>query len=201
MWLADDPSKVITTQEEAHRLYEGSSMDPSLAYTRLCLLYITMIVFQPLLPLGVFTGLIGLVLTYYAYKKMLLRDCKRPILMSKNVPLITISFLNTVPLCYGVILRNKISSAIFDKMLNDEVTVYSWSILVIGLFSIIFPIYLLIYDIIVCLQKKNKVQSKEQNYDEDYNRMRTLFSTEYDRANPITKSKALQEYFSFIVGS
>ena len=60
------------------------------------------------------------------------------------------------------------------------------------------PLYLVIYDLFVCLKKKNKVQSLEQNYDEDYDQVKTKFMNEYDRANPITKDIALKEFFNFI---
>lgn len=66
------------------------------------------------------------------------------------------------------------------------------------MFSIFVPLYLLIFDLFVCCKKHNKVASKEQNYDADYDDIRTKFLTEYDRANPITKDLAFKEYFNFI---
>lgn len=100
--LTINPKKVTTTQEEAQRIFEDPIFDPSLAYSNFCLLYITMVIFQPVLPMGALTGFVALVLTYYAYKKMLLRDSKRPVMVSKEIPLITMYLLNLTPLCYGV---------------------------------------------------------------------------------------------------
>lgn len=60
------------------------------------------------------------------------------------------------------------------------------------------PLYLVIYDLFVYCRKHNKVESKEQNYDVDYDDMRTKFMNEYDRANPITKDLAFNDYFNFI---
>jgi len=92
----------------------------------------------------------------------------------------------------------KIASTIFDKILTKSITIYSWSILSIGIFSVFVPLYLVIYDLFVFCKRQNKVESKEQNYDVDYDDMRTKFMNEYDRANPITKDLAFKDYFSFI---
>ena len=196
--ILNHPKRVTVTQEEAQALFEDPSFNPSLAYGHFCLLYITMVFFQPILPMGAVTGLVALVLTYYAYKKMLLRDSKRPVLISKEIPLITLYLLNLTPLCYGVNLIDQISSAIFDKILTDDITNYSWSILAIGMISVFLPLYLLIYDLLSICRKANKVLSKEQNYDEDYDNIRTKFMNEYDRANPITKDQALKEYLHYM---
>lgn len=100
--LMKNPKRVTTTQEEAQRIFEDPIFDPSIAYSNFCLLFITMVFFQPVLPMGALTGFVALVLTYFAYKKMLLRDSKRPVMVSKDVPLITLYLLNMTPLCYGV---------------------------------------------------------------------------------------------------
>lgn len=63
------------------------------------------------------------------------------------------------------------------------------------------PPYLLIYDIVICFKRKNKVHSAEQNYDSDYDELRTRFMNEYDRANPITKDLAFKEYMLFLKSS
>ena len=186
------------TQEDAQLIFEKSEFDPSFAYAALANIVFTAFFFQPILPLGAASALVGLVLTYYAYKKMLLRDSKRPVLISKEIPLITLYLLNLTPLCYGVNLIDQISSAIFDKILTDDITNYSWSILAIGMISVFLPLYLLIYDLLGICRKANKVLSKEQNYDEDYDNIRTKFMNEYDRANPITKDQALKEYLHYM---
>ena len=128
-----NPKGVNTTQEEAQKLFENAIFDPAWAYSNFCLLYITMVIFQPILPMGGLTGLVALILTYFAYKKMLLRDSKRPVMISKDIPLITLYMLNMTPLCYGVKSHYQISSAIFDQILTQSVTKYSWSIMLIGI--------------------------------------------------------------------
>ena len=104
--MAKNLRKVTTTQAETQELFEGLNFNPSKAYSDFCLLYLTMVIFQPVLPMGALTGFVALVLTYYAYKKMLLRDSKRPVMVSKDIPLITLYLLNLAPLCYGVISAN-----------------------------------------------------------------------------------------------
>lgn len=108
-----NPIKVTTTQHEAQQLFEDPIFDPSMAYSNFCLLYITMVFFQPVLPIGALTGFVALVLTYFAYKKKLLRDSKRPVMISEEVPLVTLYLLNMTPLCYGVtfsLIRSRLRS-------------------------------------------------------------------------------------------
>ena len=195
-----NPKKVTVNQEEAQALFEGIVFIPSMAYGNFILLYITMVFFQPILPMGALTGLVALVLNYYAYKKMLLKDSKKPVMVSKDIPLISMYLLNLTPLCYGVGRLNQISSAIFDKILNDEISRYSWSILGIGITSVVLPLYLFIYDLLTYCRRSNKVGSKEQNYEIDYEEIRTKFMNEYDRANPITKDQAMKDYLHYIKG-
>lgn len=60
------------------------------------------------------------------------------------------------------------------------------------------PLYLFIYDLLTYCRKSKQVHSKEQNYEVDYDEIRTKFTNEYDRSNPVTKDQALKEYFNFI---
>lgn len=53
---------------------------------------------------------------------------------------------------------------------------------------------------IFCFKLEDK-EFKEQNYDTDYDDLRTKYQNEYDRANPLTKELALIEYFKFIKSS
>lgn len=69
-------------------------------------------------------------------------------------------------------------------------------ILVLGIISIFYPLYLLLLNSFTSCFKGNKVT--EQNYMVDYDDLRTRFSNEYDRANPLTKDEALAEYFNFM---
>jgi hypothetical protein len=92
----------------------------------------------------------------------------------------------------------QVSSAIFDKILGDRVSDYSWSILGIGIVSVFMPLYLPLFDVIQRCRKSNRVLAREQNYDEEYDDIRTKFSNEYDRSNPVTKDGALKDYFSFM---
>lgn len=100
--MMKDPKKVVLTQEEAHKIFENPTFNPCEAHSDFVLIFITMVFFQPVLPMGTFTGLIGLVLTYYSYKKKLVKDSKRPVMVSKDIALITLYLLSLSPLVFGV---------------------------------------------------------------------------------------------------
>lgn len=91
------------TQEDAQLIFEKRDFDPSFAYAAVANLVFTAFFFQPILPLGAACALVGLVLTYYAYKKMLLRDSKRPVMVSDDIAEVTLYLLNAAPFVYGVI--------------------------------------------------------------------------------------------------
>ena len=93
---------VNTTQEEAHNFFENPEFDPSLAYSSYTVAFMTVFFFQPILPISAFTGLISLVFNYYSFKKKLLRDSKRPVMVSKEITQVTLYLLNLVPLVWGV---------------------------------------------------------------------------------------------------
>ena len=94
------------TQEEAHKQLEYSDFDPSLAYTAFANVVLTMFFFQPILPICGATGLFALVMLYYAYKKKLLRDSKRPVMVSDNIAEVTLYLLNLGPFVNGVVGSN-----------------------------------------------------------------------------------------------
>jgi hypothetical protein len=98
--------RVTTTQEEAHHLFEKASFDTSLAYTNFTMLFMTMVFFQPILPMGAVTGSIGLILIYFSYKKKLVKDSKRPVMVTKDIAQITLYLLSLTPLIYGVSLAD-----------------------------------------------------------------------------------------------
>lgn len=104
------------TQEDAQTIFEKAEFDPSFAYAALTNCVFTAFFFQPILPLGAASALVGLVLTYYAYKKMLLRDSKRPVMVSDDIAEVTLYLLNAAPFVYGVATLNP---ALFGHLRQD----------------------------------------------------------------------------------
>lgn len=90
------------TQEEAQRAFELGEFDPSFAYSAFAKVVFTSFFYQPILPLGIPLGLVGLLLLYYAFKKKLLRDSRSPVMISDDIADVTLYLLNLVPFAYGV---------------------------------------------------------------------------------------------------
>lgn len=91
------------------------------------------------------------------------------------------------------------STMIFDKLMYDQIKSISLILFLIGVGFMFLPIYSLIGNLfksISCLAS-GEVR-KEKNYKSDYNQFRTKFQTEYARANPITRSEGMREYFQFL---
>lgn len=88
---------------------------------------------------------------------------------------------------------------IFDKINHNEITVPSIVIVAAGGFFTLVPIYRIIgrgLGKTACYRTHEHEQEKDM--DTDYTNFRTQFLSEYDRANPITHGKAMQEYFKFL---
>ena len=91
------------TQEEAQIIFEKTVFDPSFAYADLASLIFTAFFFQPILPIAACTSFLGLILTYYSYKKKLVKDSKRPVMVSDDIAEVTLYLLNCAPFVYGVL--------------------------------------------------------------------------------------------------
>ena len=180
------------TQEEANELFEKLEFQPEYAYSTFANAMMTGVFFQPILPIGSITSLIALVLNYYAYKKKLLRDSKRPVMVSDDISEVTLYLLNLMPLVFGI------SNMIFDKILLGKIRGSSTFFFIMGVVCIVYPLYLFFMNTVKdCISTSN---AREINMDVDYDQMRIRFLNEYDRANPVTKEEALQEYFKFMRG-
>lgn len=90
------------TQEEANELFEKLEFQPEYAYSTFANAMMTGVFFQPILPIGSITSLIALVLNYYAYKKKLLRDSKRPVMLTGKIAERMMYLINLAPLVLGV---------------------------------------------------------------------------------------------------
>lgn len=177
-------------QAEAQKKFEKSKFDPAVAYSSFTNIIFTSFFFQPILPSGLFFALVGLLLNYFVFKFKLLRMSKTPVQVPFTISAVVLYLLNLVPLGFGI------SSVVFDEMLRQKIHTNSYVILVVGIISMIFPLYLFFLNSTKeCFRSSNKV---EQNYNTDYDMIRSKFTNEYDRANPITKEQGQREYFEYM---
>lgn len=109
-------SATRVTQEEAQVAFEKAEFDPSFAYADLASLIFTAFFLQPILPIGAGTSFIGLILTYYSYKKKLVKDSKRPVMVTDDIAEVTLYLLNCAPFVYGVALSHP---AFLDHLRQD----------------------------------------------------------------------------------
>jgi hypothetical protein len=77
--------KVAVTQDEANEIFEMGAFDPAYVYSTFGNLFLACLFFQPILPIASYSTLIALILNYIAYKKKLLRDSKRPVMLTGKI--------------------------------------------------------------------------------------------------------------------
>lgn len=72
-------------------------------------------------------------------------------------------------------------------------------IVAVGGFLTLVPVYRIMGRCIGKMSCYRRYENTvEKDLDENYENMRTRFLSEYDRSNPITHAKAMQEYFRFL---
>jgi hypothetical protein len=82
------------SQEEANLLFSGEELEMAEIFSDAANLFLTAVLFQPVLPLALSIAFAGFMVTYWINKYKLLYRVKRPDEMSELLPLF---FANIVP--------------------------------------------------------------------------------------------------------
>lgn len=142
-------------------------------------------------PLGLLFSLFGLVCNHYIDKYSLLRIHSTPEQITEEVYSKVIFSLDLLPfiyLCGGIEYHQKsiISTNVFAlifKFINEGIAVVG---LFLSLLAFIF-------------HHRRKLTLKSANKENRlYSDVRILFSTEYDRCNPVTQLKASNDFIQFL---
>ena len=141
--------------------------------------------YMPVMPIGIVISIVGLFCDYWMNKYLLLRRYARPNLLGNKLNNSMIEYLEFVPLFMSVgslvfhILAFKEDATSSDRLPN-------YIAIVISCVNFVFPSA----DINKCFFKVDEdvVMADE---DDSYDLNRFSFSTEYDRANPVTSAQGI----------
>lgn len=185
--------QILTSQEEAHTLFEDPIFDPAFSYSMIIKLMFDLIFFQPIFPLAPMIGFTAVIILYWAMKYRLFFQSQRPITIGESISESAVHSLTLLPLVSGI------SNMIFDKMLRGEINVLSYILFGFGCLFLLSPMYLFIGKLFPkALFNSEASKMMEKNYDIPYEELRFKLATEYDRCNPMTKAAAMKEYFAFM---
>lgn len=144
--------------------------------------------FMSIFPLALFLALLGVVFIYLVDKYLLLRVYSLPRAKSADIVYGLLHYSDFIMVTFGL------SQIIFDKILLDEVSVYSWIIIIIALTNYFFGIHYLLMNL-TNIRRKPFFQNNSE-----YEKERIKFLNEYDRANPVTQGAALINYLKYLQG-
>jgi hypothetical protein len=166
------------TQFQANQLFEGPQLDLAQKYANLMLLFMLTVFYIPLIPITPLITGIGAFFQFWVEKYKLLRVHKQPTELGS---LLTFFFTNVFS--YFILLYG-ISNFMFITILGGSN--------IIGLLSLILTIINVILPFRTII---NRCQNKVKRLDSDtYENHNLKFITDYDRVNPLTSEKAINEF-------
>lgn len=172
------------SQEQFNKIYEANDFDLGYEYAYVIKTSIFTSFFLILQPVIAVFAVIGLLLMFFVNKYRILYRFFKPRFYSATVNSLVNYLLNLSPMIFAL------GMLVFINWQKDHYfsgTYYlNWAIFIIGGFFFIFP-FRILYKCI-----------PEPKFPEwNYNRLRPILPSEYDRMNPVTKSKALDEHRNY----
>lgn len=180
MWKSRVSSKLELSQKELNILNEKVDFEVGTSYAGVITLYLFTNFFASLQPLIVPFSMIGLVLTYFASKYSLLKQCKRPVPGNNLINARMHQMVALGPLFYaiGSIFWINLSTSHADMLPNILA-------LILSIFAALFPFRELSRRMV----KNEDMKHRSGIYQSD----KKNFISEYDRMNPLTAKDVKQK--------
>ena len=169
------------TQGELNSIFENPKMNLCYKYSFLINILLTSLFYMSIFPLGIFFGLVSLILSYFL-ETYYLGYYKRPEVL--NARLVKFFIQNFKIVVWVFFLGNYV----FFSSINVHQK-FNWSLFNFIFFLII--IFIPYNDININLLGITEGDAKKGSY-EDYELM---FPTDYEKQNPLTKKNAMVKYF------
>ena len=136
--------------------------------------------YTSLIPTAMYILLVGLVLTYFSEKYLVLRRYNRPERLNQSLHNISIEYIEFAPLLLSI--GNIFSQYVIHDL--KDINKIHIAIIIVGLFNMILPMQKIVNKISsICY--KTKIQNNVS-----YNKASLEFNTDYDRCNPLTENEA-----------
>ena len=192
-WRIKSQGKSCTlTQKQANLWFEGPAIDMAQCYAGvLKSLWLTAF-YAPVLPIGLPISLIGLFLTYWTDKYLLLNRYVKPLELGKTLSQSMAEFLELTPFFFA--LGNLVFRYLIIKDIPDE-TLWFYLPSILGL-GISFLYFVLPGEMFTCCTSSKK--NSEYNYQKTYSEMRIFFNNDYAISNPIYHNEALEEWLKIL---
>ena len=168
------------TQRELNDLFELPDMSISYKYSYLAKTLLMTFLYTPIFPLGILISLVGFILGYLLEKFNYSQMYKRPEMLNHKLCVFYVNHFDIIIFVYAI------GDYIFMHDAYENEVIPLVKIIIFGIITIL-PYSKLLK--INCLG----VQESKINIDE-YSKKFFTFSTDYERANPMTRKKGIKHY-------
>jgi len=192
-WLqkkgADEDYCDKMTQRQAHHFFEGADMDMADKYATLIRTILLASFYAPAIPFALIFSLVGLLLTYWADKYVLLRRIALPKSLNNDLTNTMVEYLEWMAFMFSLgnlMFMYTLKDSQSDLVYDSTASIWNWITLGVSLFHIYFP-----------MEWLNRILfpiTKERTETDSYEQARFDFTTDYDIENPITRKTALREF-------
>ena len=183
--------KSFTTQAEANALFEGPMLDIANLYAMVVNIMLLAAFYATLTPMIVLFAMIILSVFYWVFKYLLLRRSSIPAILGKTIAYDMIEYVEYVPFVMAL------GDLLFNLIFYKDANAWSISALCLCFVNFVFPMKLINKQIFP-FDEKQKNKEESDDFDLPFSQGRLRFTFEYDRLNPITQKKAIEEWVSFI---
>ena len=167
--------EIDISQKQLNELYEYPPMNVSAKYSYIAKTILMSFFYIPIFPLGIVISFLGFILAYWLEKYNFANMYKMPEMLNRQIAEFYTNYFVLVFFVYGI------GDYVF---LHDSYNTNAWSLINIIVFGvlIIFPYHqMLTFDFL----KFEESQIHEQDYNDKY----TSFTSDYERANPMTEKE------------
>jgi len=189
--LEQSPETSGLTQAEANALYEGPTQNIPFLFSSVVNMLLFTSFYGSLVPFGAIIGMLTLVSWYWTYKYLLLRRSSVPNLLGKAMAYEMIEYAEYAPFLFAL------GDIIFGKIFYNEVKVLNVVALALSCVNFITPMKL-VNKKLMRINDKQKFYDTNEDYKKKYHEVRREIPLEFDRCNPVTKKRAMEEWVNFI---
>ena len=175
IYYITNKEEIDINQKDLNELYEFPPMNVSAKYSYIAKTVLMSFFYIPIFPLGVIISFLGFILAYWLEKYNFANMYKIPEMLNRQITEFYTNYFVLVFFVYGI------GDYVF---LRDTYESRTWSLVNIIVFGvlIIFPYHqMLTFDYL----KFEESQIYEKDYDDKY----TEFTSDYERANPMTEKE------------
>ena len=182
--IIEHKDKINLNQKELNELYELQSMNVAMKYCYLQKTSFMSFFFAPVFPLGFCISLLGFIFGYWLEKYNLSKMYKKPEKLDKQIAELYVNGFSSIFVSF--LIGNIIF--LYSGLVKSSV-VYIYYYNVFGIF-----LSIILFLLVKCVRRDYFGFKESEIHKKTYDEMYLNFSTDYERANPMTRFEGEMRY-------